>query len=146
MRNQPVYTKKIINMISTNCLNIERLTIEVEFEDLCGIREILNNCLRLIKLNLSNLSSIDDEDEPDYDKLLEILVKFSPKTLHEFTFNNFIFTLDGLKNFFENWKGRKSLIFNIHYYTRNDFTDDYKMVIKEYLDEGVIKETKNVLY
>ncbi|EXX60331.1 uncharacterized protein OCT59_010104 [Rhizophagus irregularis] len=109
MCNQdPNYTKKLIKAISTNCPNIERLIIEVELEDLHGIKEILINCSRLIKLNLS----INNEDELECDEILKIIVKFSPETLHEITFcANFIFTLDGLIDFFENWKGRKPLIF-----------------------------------
>ncbi|GBB89116.1 hypothetical protein RclHR1_01580017 [Rhizophagus clarus] len=132
------YNKKLIKVISTNCPNIERLNIEIEIENLCGIREVLINCLRLIKLQLS---ITNNEDKCACDELLEILVEFSPKTLYKLTFcTNFIFTPDGLKNFFENWKGRKPLILNTHSCTGNYLTDDYKMIIGKYLGEGVIKE------
>ncbi|PKY36555.1 hypothetical protein RhiirB3_459442 [Rhizophagus irregularis] len=87
-----------------------------------------------------------DSEEHNGDKLLEIILDYSPETLREYSFfkkENSIFTTKGLEKFFENWKKSKSpLIFNIindYYSNEENFTDNNK-IIKKYFDEGVIKE------
>lgn len=96
-----VHTKKIINSIVKYCPNLERLTIDVEFKNLDNIKEILLNCnqLRMINLSLYNFNN------HNCDKFFEILLKYSSNTLCKIYFSDeWIFTINGLKVFFENWK------------------------------------------
>ncbi|CAB4396379.1 unnamed protein product [Rhizophagus irregularis] len=87
-----------------------------------------------------------DSEEHNGDKLLEIILNYSPETLRKYTFieiENSIFTTEGLEKFFENWKKRKPpLIFDIinnPWSDKDNFTEHNK-IIKKYFDEGVIKE------
>jgi hypothetical protein len=126
-------TKELIILISKYCLKIERLTINIEYEDLKYIKEIFLNCtqLKMIKLLIKN------KEKHDCNELLEILTDYSPENLCEFSFfGNWIFTIEDLEKFFKNWGKRKPLIFNI-----NCFTDEQKEVVKKYLDKGVIKKS-----
>jgi hypothetical protein len=133
----PIYTKKLIIAISKCCPKLERLTIDAELENLEGIKEIFLNCTRLKMIDLST----SNEEERNCDNLLEILADYSPETLCEFSFfENWIFTVKGLENFFESWRKRKPLIFNKHYSGWGFFTNEHKKIVKKYLDEGVIKE------
>ncbi|CAB4412556.1 unnamed protein product [Rhizophagus irregularis] len=86
-----------------------------------------------------------DSEEHNGDKLLEIILDYSPETLCEYSFieiENSIFTTEGLERFFENWKKRKPpLIFNIInklWSDKDNFTEHNK-IIKKYLDEGVLQ-------
>ena len=70
----PLCTKKLFKAIAKNCSKIERLKVEIQLENLSGIKEIFLNCERLNKLSLllkSNVGIICDE-------LLEILINYSP--------------------------------------------------------------------
>ncbi|RIA98932.1 hypothetical protein C1645_812103 [Glomus cerebriforme] len=132
------YTEKLIKTIAKNCPKINKLTIDAELENLNGIKEIFLNCRQLKKINLS----IRNDEELNCDELLKILIDYSPKSLYEFSFcENLIFTIEGLNNFFENWRGRKPLVFNKYSYRIGYFTNDHRMIVKKYLEEGVIKKT-----
>ncbi|RGB39567.1 hypothetical protein C1646_754292 [Rhizophagus diaphanus] len=139
--HDPIYTKKLIIEISKCCPKIKRLTINIEPENFEDLKEIFLNCTQLEMLSLSL-----DSEEHNGDKLLEIILDYSPETLREYSFfkkENSIFTTEGLEKFFENWKKRKPpLIFNIiniYYSNEKNFTEHEK-IIKNYFDEGVIKE------
>ncbi|RIA80156.1 hypothetical protein C1645_839220 [Glomus cerebriforme] len=134
----PVYNNQLIKAIAKCCPKIERLTIDAELENLEGIKEIFLNCTQLKMIDLST----NNEKKRNCDKLLEILMDYSPKSLCEFSFfENWIFTVEGLENFFENWRERRPLIFNKHYNGLGFFTDKHRKVVKKYFDKGVIKET-----
>ncbi|RGB40955.1 hypothetical protein C1646_752721 [Rhizophagus diaphanus] len=95
-----IYTKKLINSVVKYCPNLERLTIEIEFENLDDIKEIFLNCNQLRMINLS----LYNENNFNCDKFFEILLKYSPKTLCKIYFSEeWIFTINGSKSFFENW-------------------------------------------
>ncbi|RGB40641.1 hypothetical protein C1646_753079 [Rhizophagus diaphanus] len=137
----PIYTKKLIITISKYCPKIKRLTINIEPEIFEDLKEIFLNCTQLEMMCLSL-----DSEEHNGDKLLEIILDYSPETLREFSFikeENSLFTTGGLEKFFENWKKSKSpLIFNITNVNcsyEENFTEHNK-IIKKYFDEGVIKE------
>ena len=107
-RNQdPIYTKQLIKSIAKYCPRIEKLSIDIEPDNLGGIKEILLNCTRLKIMVLST----NNDGERNCDELLEILANYSPITLCELSFfENWIFTIEGLEKFFENWRKRKPLI------------------------------------
>ncbi|CAB5185617.1 hypothetical protein RhiirA5_432810 [Rhizophagus irregularis] len=139
--HDPIYTKILIITISKCCPKIKKLTINIEPENFEDLKEIFLNCTQLEMMSLSL-----DSEEHNGDKLLEIILDYSPETLREYSFfkkENSIFTTKGLEKFFENWKKSKSpLIFNIindYYSNEENFTDNNK-IIKKYFDEGVIKE------
>ncbi|PKC54104.1 hypothetical protein RhiirA1_477959 [Rhizophagus irregularis] len=139
--HDPIYTKILIITISKCCPKIKKLTINIEPENFEDLKEIFLNCTQLEMMSLSL-----DSEEHNGDKLLEIILDYSPETLREYLFfkkENSIFTTKGLEKFFENWKKSKSpLIFNIindYYSNEENFTDNNK-IIKKYFDEGVIKE------
>ncbi|PKK70800.1 hypothetical protein RhiirC2_779229 [Rhizophagus irregularis] len=139
--HDPIYTKKLIITISKCCPKIKRLTINIEPENFEDLKEIFLNCTQLEMMCFSL-----DSEEHNGDKLLEIILNYSPETLRKYTFieiENSIFTTEGLEKFFENWKKRKPpLIFDIinnPWSDKDNFTEHNK-IIKKYFDEGVIKE------
>ena len=132
-RQDPVYTKKLFKAIAKNCPRIEKLKANFELENLSGIREIFLNCSQLNRLFLS----INMDSDLNCDELLEILTNFSPKTFYEFSFSEDCnFSVNGLQNFFENWKGRIPIKFNTRFDRSYFFTEEHEMIVKKYLDEG----------
>ncbi|GBC09205.1 hypothetical protein RclHR1_08690008 [Rhizophagus clarus] len=120
------YTKKLINTIINYNSNIERLIINIKFENFDDIKEIFLNCnqLKMIDLSLYN------ENNLNCDGFFEILIKYSPKTLCKIYFSDdeWIFTVNGLKSFFENWKNWKAQIL----FYRVEFTNEHMMVIEKF--------------
>src|ERR1044071_6477418 len=99
------------------------------------MKEMFINCTYLKKISLY---IENDVNHLIYDELLEILVNFSSKSLHTVTFRGWKFTIEGLRNFFENWRNRVPITFR--YYVNNP-SEEHKKIFKKYYDEGVIKET-----
>ncbi|RIA94288.1 hypothetical protein C1645_873552 [Glomus cerebriforme] len=130
----PIFNKKLINAIIKYCPKVEKLMIDVDPKNLDGIKEIFLNCrqLRKVYFSTNNQNLVCDE-------LLEIIVKFSSRSLYEFAFDdNWNFSVSGLQSFFENWKGRIPLIFH-HYFCEQDFwTEQHDMIVKKYREEGVV--------
>jgi hypothetical protein len=138
--HDPIYTNKLIMTISKCCPKIKRLTINIEPENLEDLKEIFLNCTQLEMMGF-----LLDSEEHNGDKLLEIISDYSPETLYECSFyrtENSIFTTEGLEKFFENWKKRKPLIFNIiqDYNDNEESFIEHDKIIKKYFDEGVIKK------
>jgi hypothetical protein len=141
--NDPIYTKQLINSISTFCPRIERLTICVEIDNFDGIKNIFLNCNQLKKIYLLT----KNEDKLICDDLLKILLDYSSKIFYEFCFDdNWIFTVEALENFFENWRCRNPLIFKKYGYKRLYFKEDHEFLVRKYYNEGVIKETNCLIY
>ncbi|CAB4382497.1 unnamed protein product [Rhizophagus irregularis] len=141
--HDPIYTNQLINSISRFCPRIERLTICVEIENFDGIKEIFLNCNQLKKIYLLT----KNEGKFNCDDLLKILLDYSSKNFYEFCFDdNWIFTVEALENFFENWRCRNPLIFKKYGYKRLYFKDDHEFIVRKYYNEGVIKETNCLIY
>ena len=67
---------------------------------------------------------------------MEILANFSSKALYRVTFDkNWFFTFEGLKSFFENWKGRITIKFYHYVYDSNYFTKEHVKLLKKYFNE-----------
>jgi hypothetical protein len=137
-----IYTKRLFKAIARNCPKIECLKVNISFESLSSIKEIFLNCTKLNELSLS----LNDYNN-NCDEILNILVDYSPKTFNHFSFGeNFIFSVDGLQNFFERWRGRIPIKFVTRFDKCFHFTRDHIMVVKKYFDEGVIDKETRYLY
>ncbi|PKC57859.1 hypothetical protein RhiirA1_471844 [Rhizophagus irregularis] len=139
------YTKRLYKSIAINCPKIESLGINIQFKNLGGIKEIFLNCTRLNKLELYIVNIEDEED--NCDEILNILADYSSKTFKIFSFNkDFIFSVDGLQNFFEKWRGRIPIKFVTRFYRCRYFTQEHIKIIKKYFDEGVVDVKLSHLY
>ncbi|RIA91332.1 hypothetical protein C1645_737179 [Glomus cerebriforme] len=132
------YTEKLINTIARCCPKIERLTIDVEPENLDGIKEILLNCSQLIEIDLST----KNDDQMICDRLLKIFIDVSPNNLYKFSLCDFwIFSVGGFNSFFENWKDKSPMEFNLYFGDETWFTKEYEMILRKYLANGIIEKT-----
>jgi hypothetical protein len=102
------------------------------------LESLLKNCRNLINIDLNSLNKINDIG----DKLLDILAKFSPKSLNNITISgDWMYSIDAFEQFFESYRERKLHYFNIN----NDFdfessiTIEHLKVIKKFFDEGIIE-------
>ncbi|RGB41389.1 hypothetical protein C1646_810712 [Rhizophagus diaphanus] len=133
-----VYTSKLIKAIAKYCPRIKKLAIDVELENLDEIREMLLNCPQLETIDLSAIN----EKQIICDKLLEVIIDFSPKSLYKFSFNGYwIFSVEGLQIFFENWRNKFPIKFYISFSDESWVTEEYGIILKKYIDEGIIKRT-----
>ncbi|GBC52615.2 hypothetical protein GLOIN_2v1784794 [Rhizophagus irregularis DAOM 181602=DAOM 197198] len=137
-KRDPLHSEKLIEIISKYCPKVESLTIDAELKNLNGIRDILLNCSQLKKIKLSSCNNkwrfiICDE-------LLEILIKLSSNNLYSFSFNRWKFSVEGLESFFESRRNKHPIIFNI-YPDLCPFTLEHQLIVKKYIDEGIIKKT-----
>ncbi|CAB5393850.1 unnamed protein product [Rhizophagus irregularis] len=137
---------KLFRVIAKNCPKIESLEADIQLRNLLsGLKEIFLNCNKLRKLFLSNNENGDVHDnEIICDEVLNVLSNYSSKTFEEFSFNsNWYFSVNGLQNFFESWRGKKPIKFVTHFDKCRQFTEEHIKIVKKYYDEGVIdKETK----
>ncbi|GBB85340.1 hypothetical protein RclHR1_01190016 [Rhizophagus clarus] len=103
-------TGMLIKAIANNCPNINYLTTYLGPEDLIYVKSLLINCENLTNLCFKSLNSnynIGDE-------LLDILTKFSPKGLCNIRISGeWEYSIDAFKKFFESFRERKLLCFNI---------------------------------
>jgi hypothetical protein len=133
-----VYTSKLVKAIARYCPKIKRLAIDAELENLNEIRNMLSSCSQLKSIDLS----ATNEEQIICDKLLEIMINFSPKSLCKFSFNGYwIFSVEGLQSFFENWRDKFPIKFNICFGDESWFTDEHEIIVAKYLNEGIIKKT-----
>ena len=133
----------LIKAISNHCPKIKYLTISITPKDFIYVKLLLN-CKYLTSLDLCGEKNFEDEDNNNNnigDELLNILTKYSPKTLTKISINKYWkYSIDALERFFESIRGRTLSNFKI-YPNVEDVTEDYKAVVKRYIDEGVIKKT-----
>ncbi|CAB4385834.1 unnamed protein product [Rhizophagus irregularis] len=111
-------------------------------EKLLGMAQI---CQNIENLKICNNENGDVHDnEIICDEVLNVLSNYSSKTFEEFSFNsNWYFSVNGLQNFFESWRGKKPIKFVTHFDKCRQFTEEHIKIVKKYYDEGVIdKETK----
>ncbi|GBB99212.1 hypothetical protein RclHR1_03450007 [Rhizophagus clarus] len=124
-------TGMVIKAIANNCPKIESLDAYFKQNDLIHIESLLINCSNL---NTLRFVSIDKNDNLG-NELLNILIKISPKSLTNITISgNIKYSIDTLENFFESYRGRKSLCFNI-------YDKKYLEIIKKYANEGIVKDS-----
>jgi hypothetical protein len=129
----------LLKAISNNCPKIKLLSAQLRFEDLIYLKLLLMNCKNLNKLYLYSLM---DENNYIGDELLDILTKFSPKSLNYITISkDWRYSIDAFENFFESYRERKLLYFNVCD-IGNSITTEHVNVVKKYFDEGIIANSR----
>jgi hypothetical protein len=126
--------KRIIQVIYHKCPNLKYFNLVIKNKNITELENLLINCQYLINLNILNNDIVFD-----WNKLFEILTKFSPNNLFKFKFFNSYISpnLDSLRIFLDNWKGRNSLLLKFNK-TKNMV--NYSDLIEKYKAEGVINK------
>jgi hypothetical protein len=89
-------TGMLIEAIANNCPKIRSLTTHLGPKDLIYVKSLLTNCKILANLNLDGLNENDNIGN----ELLNILIKFSSKSLTNITLSNkWKYSIDILKDF-----------------------------------------------
>ncbi|RIA92872.1 hypothetical protein C1645_820063 [Glomus cerebriforme] len=121
-------TEMLIKAIASNCPNIEQLSTYIEPKDFIYVQSLLLNCRNLMYLGLNSLNSLDFLDENDYigDELLDILTKFSPKSLTDVIISkDWKYSVDAFGRFFKSCTKNNLFNFGIN---NNDYITE---VIRE---------------
>jgi hypothetical protein len=130
----------LIKAIANNCPRIKELTIYLKPKDFIHVKLLLLNCKHLKDINFVNA---EDENVNIGDELLDILTKFSPNSLTKISISeDWKYSIDALEQFFESYRER-----TLHYFgtscnndNNNYITEDHKMIVRKYIDEGMIVE------
>ncbi|PKY53793.1 hypothetical protein RhiirA4_472200 [Rhizophagus irregularis] len=139
-------TGLLIKAIANNCPNIEQLSTYLVPEDFDYVKSLLLNCKNLIYLGLNSLDyfmDMNDENDNIGDNLLDILTKFSPKSLTKIVIGaGWKYSVDAFERFFESCRERKLYFFGITHNGDNFENITYKHlnIIRKYMDEKVIIE------
>jgi hypothetical protein len=131
-----VYTKKLIQAIYNNCPNLQYLELIINDDDILELENLFINCQHLngLILNIFNINT----DEMGWDRLFDILIKKAPKNLYKFKFiHRTTIKFEALKNFFENWKGRRPML--LHFIEMFHLSSRHLNLIEAYKKEGIIK-------
>ena len=125
--------------ITKFCLNLRKLYISIQSDELETLKMILNNCQYLESIEIWGRYS-------DLKELFEIFTKYSPKNFHELTLNSLNMpSKKDLEEFFINWNNRRSLSFIVFMdYSLRD-NNNYEImkvieVIEKYKKLGIIKK------
>ncbi|GBC03365.1 hypothetical protein RclHR1_05090012 [Rhizophagus clarus] len=137
-----INNKRIIRVIYQNCPNLQYLNLMFRKSNIIELENLLINCQYLNGL----FFIIDSDDTINWDKLFEILSKFSPNGLFKFKFYSANrIKLDSLKLFFDSWKDEHKNPMLLKFF-RMRILSEYIDLIKRYKAEGVIKEFEHDLY
>lgn len=123
----------LIKAIADNYPKIESLFTYFVSKDLIYAKSLLLlNCSNLTYLNLISLNENNNNNTGN--ELLDILTKFSPKSLTNINLTvNRNYSIDVLERFLESYRGQKLLNFNI-YYKRNTIKYVVNTLPKEQLN------------
>jgi len=127
----------LIESIAKNCPKIERLSTHLEIKDFTRVKSLLLNCRNLVHLEFESLNFVINENNVG-DELLDVLTNFSPDSLVNIKISgDWKYSIDAFERFFESCRGRTLLFFNT---SKFDYlTKDHKIVVRKYINEGVIK-------
>jgi hypothetical protein len=135
-------TGMLLKAISSHCPKIEYLNTKLGSKDLIYLKSLLMSCRNLKSLCLNNLN---ENCNNIGDNLLDILAKFSPKTLIDIEISGkWEYSIVAFVNFFESYRERKLHQFNIAYDAFEDYdyiTTEHLNVVEEYFDKGIIENT-----
>jgi hypothetical protein len=93
------------------------------------------NCRSLISICLNSL----DDDNDIGDELLDILIKFSPKSLIDVSISaNWKYSIEAFERFFESYRERKLREFVINDYIGEHITIEHLGIVKKYHKERII--------
>lgn len=127
-------TGMLIKAIANNCPKIERLSTYLVFKDLIYVKLLLLNCSNLTYLAFNNLNENDNIG----DELVDILIKFSPKSLKKIMFKGkWKYSIDVFDRFFEGCWRRNYNIVAIEE-IRNLITIEHAEFFREYISEEVV--------
>ncbi|GBC00710.1 hypothetical protein RclHR1_03950006 [Rhizophagus clarus] len=134
VRNE-IENKRTIYAIYQNCPKLRNLKLSVRSRNILELENLLSNCVYLSELYIYNSTDIVF----NWDNLFRILAKSSPTHLFRFKFYNRFVTpeLESLKLFFDNWKGRHSMILQFDQMLMMEKCSD---MIEEYKAKGIISE------
>ncbi|PKY58755.1 hypothetical protein RhiirA4_480923 [Rhizophagus irregularis] len=126
-------------------INLEQL--KLRFENYCYLSEKDWKKKLDICLNFEEDDGDDHERETICDEVLNYLLNYSPRNFDEFAFNeNWRFSVNNLKNFFEGWRSRKPIKFITRFDRCYHFTKEHVEIVQKYYDEGVIDKNTSFLY
>jgi hypothetical protein len=135
-------TGMLIKSIAKNCPKIKFLRTYLEPEDFIHVKSLLLNCRNLEDISFDNINFfVNESDDNVGDELLNILAKFSPKSLTHITISgSWKYSIDTFERFFASYRGKFILHFYIEYhYDKYYITEDHRKIIRRYVDEGVIR-------
>ncbi|CAB4477651.1 unnamed protein product [Rhizophagus irregularis] len=138
-----------IRKVNENCPLIEYLSILISptKEIFSEFEKLLKRCqnLKSLLVILDNYDDNYEDDLKDGGELLKILIRSAPTNFKEIRFGSeFKFSLEMLKEFLENWRGRSELsLFTIDPIY---ISGDYAKLINKYKIDKVIKDFSNEYY
>ncbi|CAB5344166.1 unnamed protein product [Rhizophagus irregularis] len=141
-------TGMLIISIANNCPKIKTLRTYIEPKDFIYVKSLLLNCKYLEVVKFDSLYAfINLNDNILGDELLNILAEFSPKFLTNITISAiWKYSIDGFIRLFESYKERNLRHFNLCKNYDYDITEDHKLIIKKYIDEGIIRNSTCTFY
>ncbi|CAG8716258.1 23155_t:CDS:2 [Rhizophagus irregularis] len=141
-------TGMLIISIANNCPKIKTLRTYIEPKDFIYVKSLLLNCKYLEVVKFDSLYAfINLNDNILGDELLNILAEFSPKFLTNITISAiWKYSIDGFIRLFESYKERNLRHFNLCKNYDYDITEDHKVIIKKYIDEGIIRNSTCTFY
>jgi hypothetical protein len=132
--------KSLIQSIYRNCPNLRYIKLCLVYNYISELENLLTNCQLLNGLVIDCVA--------DWNALFKILTKSSPIGLFKFKFYfNMCSTpkIEFLKSFFDNWKGRHSMLLQTIPIINNHLMEEYFDLIEKYKAEGIIKKYDNDL-
>ncbi|CAB4418631.1 unnamed protein product [Rhizophagus irregularis] len=133
----------LIKAIVDNCPKISDLYTYIEPKDFIHVKTLLLNCRFLRTIELRSLEFfINENDNNIGDELLDIFILFSPKSLDNIHISGFWkYSIDAFNRFFEGFRKRPLQYFEIIFdkLSYNNITSDHKIIIRKYINEGVVK-------
>ncbi|GBC02361.1 hypothetical protein RclHR1_04590014 [Rhizophagus clarus] len=127
----------LLETISNHCPKIEYIGTYLRPKDLIYVESLLMNCRNLISLSLDNLNETDNIG----DELLDILTKYSPKSLTHISISgHWKYSIVAFKKFLESYRERKSLelCITVDDLDNHHVTNEHINIFKEYYDEGIV--------
>jgi hypothetical protein len=140
-------TGMLIKAISINCPRIKILSTYLEPIDFIQVKLLLLNCKYLESLRFYSLN-INNENDNIGDELLDILTKYSPNSLTRIRISgSWKYSINIFDRFFDSCRERILSYFaiipdNIINYIKYD----HRLIIRKYINEGVIKSSNYDYY
>jgi hypothetical protein len=138
-------TGMLIKAIAKHCPKIKTLSTYIESKDFIHVKSLLLNCKNLTSIVFD---SLNNDVNKNGDELLNILAKFSPKSLIEISISGFWkYSTGAFERLFESFRDRTLECFKIiHLNQANaNITGIHKMIVSQYIVEGIILDSNCVI-
>ncbi|CAB5303670.1 hypothetical protein RhiirA1_540293 [Rhizophagus irregularis] len=133
-------TGLLIKAIANNCPKINRLYTHLEPKDFIHVKSLLLNCRNLSRIEFDSLNILVNENYNFGDELLNILTEFSPKSLIYISLSgDWKFSTDSFELFFESCRIRNINLLYFGITHESYITRDHMLIIRRYINEGIIK-------